>query len=115
MARTASSVAERNDPEKKKVAKSARQPIKPARKTLITVPARKKIELKQLKEGEPPVWTYITPPEDKPIDEKELQQDNFKALCELNIEMLREGDISSSSVWQYFFYDDKTKSGTKMF
>lgn len=99
MARTAATVAERNNPEKKS-AKSVGKPKMPAKKVIITVPSRKKIELKQLKEGEPPVWTYITPPEDKPI--KESHQDNFKALCELNIEMLRSGEINRSAVWQYF-------------
>jgi len=54
MARTASSVAERNNAGKPTAAKKVpRTHYPPARKVIITVPSRKKIDLTHLKEGEP--------------------------------------------------------------
>ena len=57
MARTASSVAERNNagkPTGKPTAKKVpRTQYPPARKVIITVPSRKKIDFTHLKQGEP--------------------------------------------------------------
>lgn len=53
MARTASSVAERNNAGKPTAKKVPRTHYPPARKVIITVPSRKKIDLTHLKQGEP--------------------------------------------------------------
>ena len=52
MARTASSVAERNNAGKP-TAKKVPRTYPPARKVIITVPSRKKIDFPPRKEGEP--------------------------------------------------------------
>lgn len=105
MARTASSVAERNNAGNK-APKKAVKTYPPAKKRLITVPARKNIDFTPRKEGEPikePTKVITS----EGVDEKDMItfEESRKAVAEINLELLRSGDISSSAVWTCFYYD----------